>query len=299
MTSGAPPPASNPGSADTEVTNSADSSSRRRVAIIVGITLLAVALAALLWLGIRWYVAPKTPGDRKDVLQTLAQVVGGAALLIGLVFTWRSLRLNQQTLEETQRGQQRTLELTEEGQITERFTRAVDQLGSDKLEIRLGGIYALERIARDSERDYWPIMEILTAYIRTNAPVPEQSPAEASTEASERSQPPADIQAILTVLRRRDCWYGHGEEQPLNLRRTSLAHVSLSGIHLECADLSDANLHGAFLFGADLHRADLRGANLTHAFVLSWAHLDSAITDETTKHDLGPRPEPEPQSPTS
>ena len=36
--------------------------------------------------------------------------------------------------------------------------------------IRLGGIYALERIARDSEKDHGPIMEVLTAYVREKAP---------------------------------------------------------------------------------------------------------------------------------
>lgn len=33
----------------------------------------------------------------------------------------------------------------------------------------LSGIYALERIAQDSKKDHWPIMEILTAYVRENA----------------------------------------------------------------------------------------------------------------------------------
>jgi hypothetical protein len=42
-------------------------------------------------------------------------------------------------------------------------------LGSGQMEVRLGGIYALERIARDSARDHWPIMEILTAYLQTHA----------------------------------------------------------------------------------------------------------------------------------
>ena len=41
------------------------------------------------------------------------------------------------------------------------------------MEIRLGGIYALERISNESEKDYWPIMEILTAYVRKNSSVEE------------------------------------------------------------------------------------------------------------------------------
>jgi hypothetical protein len=41
----------------------------------------------------------------------------------------------------------RTYRLTQQGQITDRYTKAIEQLGSDKLDVRLGGIYALERIA--------------------------------------------------------------------------------------------------------------------------------------------------------
>jgi hypothetical protein len=57
----------------------------------------------------------------------------------------------------------RTVEVTQEQQITERFTRAIDQLGNDKLSVKLGGIYALERIAKDSPKDHWQVMEVLTA----------------------------------------------------------------------------------------------------------------------------------------
>ena len=70
----------------------------------------------------------------------------------------------------------------EQGLITERITKAIEQLGAEKtvykdgqantepnLEVRLGALYALERIAQDSERDHIPIMETLCAYIRENA----------------------------------------------------------------------------------------------------------------------------------
>jgi hypothetical protein len=38
------------------------------------------------------------------------------------------------------------------------------------LEVRLGGIYALERIARDSPTDHWTIIEVLSTYVRENSP---------------------------------------------------------------------------------------------------------------------------------
>jgi hypothetical protein len=69
---------------------------------------------------------------QNDVRTTLLQALGGAAVLTGAWAAWRQLHLLR------------------EGQITERFTRAIDHLGSDQLDIRLGGIYALERIALDS-----------------------------------------------------------------------------------------------------------------------------------------------------
>jgi ABC-type Fe3+ transport system permease subunit len=69
---------------------------------------------------------------QNDARATLLQALAGGVLLLGAYFTWRQLGV------------------TREGQITDRYTKAVDQLGSDHLDVRVGGIYALERIARDS-----------------------------------------------------------------------------------------------------------------------------------------------------
>ena len=137
--------------------------------------------------------------------------------------------------------------------------------------IRLGGIYALERIARDSDKDHWPIMEVLTAYVRDNAPwLPEeaqplpdgqalvlQSP-EMHTHASSTAEGPAlrstptDIQAILTVIGRRTRSPNREGEYRLDLHNTDLRSADLDGAHLEGADLFRAHLEGANLFQAHL-----------------------------------------------
>src|SRR5450759_3442685 len=90
---------------------------------------------------------------------TIAQILGGVAIGIGIYYTWRkviiaenSLKHAQETLVANQKIAQDNLKVAQEGQITERFTRAVDQLGNEKIEIRLGGIYALERISSESEK---------------------------------------------------------------------------------------------------------------------------------------------------
>ena len=96
-----------------------------------------------------------------------------------------------------------------ERRITETFAKATEQLGSDKREVRLGAIYTFERLAEESDREYWPIMETLTAFVRERAPWPPAG-TQAGLKALEESQPGAepcgpdtDIQAVLTVLARR------------------------------------------------------------------------------------------------
>jgi hypothetical protein len=130
----------------------------RRTARVLGVLVLFAVVVVTLLACLNWYIAPSSAEQKQAIVVTLAQILGGTALLSGLYFTWRTLQVNR------------------EGQITERFTRAIDQLGathddnSKNLELRLGGIYALERIARESEEDHWSIMEVLTAYVRDRAP---------------------------------------------------------------------------------------------------------------------------------
>jgi hypothetical protein len=55
--------------------------------------------------------------------------------------------------------------------ITESFSKAAEQLGSEKIEERTGGIYTLERLAREAMASpqgadadpYWTVIETLTA----------------------------------------------------------------------------------------------------------------------------------------
>ena len=100
-----------------------------------------IALLALsLWKVPEWQInrlknvdPVEIPKLQNEYRKTFAQIIGGLGLLFGLFLTWRRIR----TLE-------RNVEIAQDGQITERFTRAIDQLGDkDHLEVRLGGIYAL------------------------------------------------------------------------------------------------------------------------------------------------------------
>jgi hypothetical protein len=234
---------------------------------------LVLLLIFVLWRGPQWQLESSEDAlkahQRIDLENkcraTLAQILGGAVLLAGLYLTWRSVDASLRGVE----ASLQSVDVAREGQITERFTRAAEQLGSEKLEVRLGGIYALERIARDSERDHWPIMEVLTAYVRENAAWSDER------DTPSQSVPLAtDIQAVLTVLSRRTREWDEGRS--LDLQRTDLRRAHLEGAHLERTNLFAAHLEGAMLTGAHLQEAHLSAARLRGAR-LSQAHLEGAM----------------------
>jgi hypothetical protein len=210
----------------------------------------------------------------------------------------QALRQARESQAQTQQDTQRTLELTEQGQITERFTRAIEHLGDEnddnepRLEVRLGGIYALERVAKESVEQYGPIMEILAAYIRVNSPWPAGDPPQGTSQDDELrawarwrktmdvemmlSAAPSDVQAILDVLaRREETHVPRSYRVSLNLSGTDLRKTNLVGINLAGASLNNANLQDAWLPRANLEKADLSGANLQRAW-LSGANLTGA-----------------------
>jgi uncharacterized protein YjbI with pentapeptide repeats len=171
------------------------------------------------------------------------------------------------------------LNVVEQGQITSRLTQAVEQLGSTEFEVRLGAIYALERIMRDSVVDQPSIVEILTAYVRQRVPVvggapssrgasPSQRPTSTSTSAPLTALAP-DTKAALTVLGRRQESHDRRGALPdlsnLNLSRTDLRRMDLSHLDLSDTDLADADLTGADLTGARLRDASLGAATFDFA----------------------------------
>ncbi len=165
--------------------------------------------------------------------------------------------------------------LSREGQVTDRYTKAIEQLGSDRLDVRIGGIYALERIARDSARDHPTVMEVLSAFVREHSREPwPQLPGVDQSGAvplALRDTRP-DVQAAVTVIGHRNPRH---DLQPVNLLGADLTRANLTSANLTAATLHYANLHHANLRHANLRHANLREAILTSAN-LGHANLTSA-----------------------
>jgi Pentapeptide repeats (8 copies) len=246
---------------------------------------LVLAIALVLLVPTAHWLAHHDIGSARGPLLQAARVAAQGQLLTlgaGLSAAGALLAVADFTLS------QRTLKLTEQGQVTRRHTEAIEQLGSDKLDVRIGGIYALERVARDSARHHPAVMEVLTAFVREHSHKPWPPPDSGGREPERWPRP--DVQAALTVVGRRDA---QRDIQPMDLTGTDLARADLHGANftradLGRADLTGANLHGSDLTGANLGRADLTGADLTRAN-LSRARLFFArlIYARLTRADLG------------
>jgi hypothetical protein len=221
---------------------------------------------------------------QNDARATLLQALAGGVLLLGAYFTWRQVQASRDQLT-----------IAREGQLTERFTRAVDQLGSEHLDVRVGGIYALKRISRDSPPDRATIEEVLTAYVRDHAPWPPPPSLPSLQAVTQRLVTFAQRQRSGLQRRRAKGAAGqdrHGQpddqaaKPPRPAADVQAAVTVLGGRHLppdglRPLDLTRANLQRANLFGANLQRADLRGANLQGAD-LDWTELQDAWANKDT-----------------
>ena len=252
----------------------------------VGITLAAAAILTfvivMLFFMPGWQVSDEItdPLQRdqrvNDARRTNAQIVAGVVVLFGATITGYLTLRRVAAVEET-------VKVAQQGQITERFTRAVDQLGATasdgkpRLELRLGGIYSLRRIAEESQRDYWPVMDLLAAYLRMQFPAADSSEDSAEIARTSSAAGAADGLAIITILR--EALPPELRPDGLDLSKGDLLFADLEGADLSRANLSRANLGYTTLTRADLTVADLTGANLRDAD-LTGAHLTGAdLTD--------------------
>ncbi len=244
----------------------------------VVLVVLVVLLARLLRL-LRWYSDERTINGavvypHASLANPLVAGIGAALLIVAAI--WQARTATKQATIAAERHREQT-DADRKSRTTESFAKAVEQLGSGKLEVRLGGIYSLERISKDSPDDYWTVMENLTAFVREHsrrnedkrlAPRVPQAP-----DLDELGEPPeADIAAVLKVINAR---------QGLDLERRDWLRLDLTGAVLRQADLKQAYLDRAILRrahleGADLRHAHLEDADLTGAYLKTKADLRDA-----------------------
>ncbi|HXX46806.1 MAG TPA: hypothetical protein VEN47_01175, partial [Myxococcota bacterium] len=145
--------------------------------------------------------------------QTVLLLFGVGLIAAALLLLWRHLAAREQAVRAAAAA-------ADEAERSERFSAAIGQLADDRLEVRVGAIYGLEQLARESVERHWPIMEVLCAFVRTRAAWdPDRAPP---------ARQPTDIQAVLTVLGRRRRL--REQEGALDLQHTDLRGADLHGL---------------------------------------------------------------------
>ncbi len=233
--------------------------------------------------------------ESTQALTTTATFFLGLAVMLNAYYASKRTEAIQRHAIATEKSNEINIihtQLLKEKLLSDRFMTAITQLGHENVATRTGAIYALEGVSRESTKEYWTVVEILTAFIRENAP----SKYDEDTE-SESIR--TDIQAALTAIGRRDSRKDK-ENCKLDLRKIDIRHADLRGANLQHLDLRGANLSsadmrgadlaqanldnckllGSILFEANLHKASLRAANLSAANLnLAWicgANLQAA-----------------------
>ncbi len=271
--------------------------------LLIAVFLFIVIADFLVWL----YLQPHTPTEKKDFAQVAATLAAGIVLLAQMFLAGLNLQVTRDTANQK-------AESDREGQITERYTRAVEQLGSESITIQLGGCFALERISWDSARDHITVVELLCSFVqeqgfeatksvirlnqvRARLTDPNTTPVQREgLEEEERALMYAktsthgDFRAIIKVLGRRNLANEATYSPGLNLSSITLdglffcdhfERVGFFGTTLRAVTFSVAHLEGANLNDArleDVHFLNcfLEGADFTGA------HFDSVLFENTS-----------------
>jgi len=279
---------------------------------IYGIYLLALDLV---------FEASGEPG--KETFANIRNSLFILAALIGIPFffyrTWLAGKQTKTAEHQSETARDRA--------YTELFTKAIEQLGAEKpakkvimgidqdpttiddyvpnIEVRIGAIFALERIMKDSDKDAAAVVDTLAAYVRENCGEPQEleceipekqegqsitdwvdaikkyfgnplKPKEGSLAARARAlKNPAtnrvDIKTALTVLGRRPLWlkdpshFKDEKRQRADLSNVNLQGWDLSGVDLEHCNLTNAKMQGAYISNTQMQGAYMRGAKMQGA----------------------------------
>jgi Pentapeptide repeats (8 copies) len=225
------------------------------LAWLVAIVATAGFLVLFLWVIPAWLtMRPSLTGaDRQKAISDarlgIASVLAVLGTAGGFAYTIRTYRLSRQ------------------GQVSDRYIKAIEQLSNGNPDIRIGGIYALYQTTRDAPEYQDTAIEVLAAYIRNRTPWPNTQAAASRVSRPANGQadaifPQPDIRNAMTVLR--DLTRSVSKAG-LDLSHSNLAGADLIEMYLVDANLTNTNLYGAKLSKADMRGADLRGAELTNA----------------------------------
>lgn len=265
--------------------------------MVVGVPLMVLVAIGAVWL----LLGLRATGDQLTAIRTggtLGVGLGGVVVLWLAVRRQRSNEFDLLHKYETHKLAERVADHVEavaienrahqqqvaqdarddasERRITELYTKAVEQLGSEKAPVRLGGLYALERLAQNNEGQRQTIVAVLCAYLRMPYSLPDEnlSDDEDGRKENERRVQEREVritaQTILSEHLRRGVVHSDFKGKYWEKVNLDLNHALLVNFSLDRACVSKAVFYGAVFVGRAsfddvdlLEKVDFRDAIFT------------------------------------
>ena len=247
------------------------------LALTVVSFLASVGLTVWFW-GWLHPSAPTTVSN-SETLRNVGLLIGG---LLAFVFAgWRAWVAERQANAARLQAETvlRQADTSQQSLLNERYQRGAAMLGSDVLAVRMGGIYALRRLAEEHPAQYHiQVMDLFCAFARNPTAGPEDIVSERSGIVPSLSLR-EDIQAAVTAIGHRSkegIRLEGNNDYVLNLTGACLNHLRVEKANLSSVRLAGADLRGAYLPYADLSHAGFAEANLS-ATTLAFADLSGSI----------------------
>lgn len=205
-------------------------------------------------------VEPESSSERNEALRTVAQVFTGIGVFVGITVGALNWRTTKQALEHTRFNNERAHGLDVLREWNTRFHSATQLLGSGNEDARIGAVYAIEQLSKETKsmESYWVCVELLCSFIRRRSRELGWMCDDVDVEAFPKTG--EDIAVAMTVLARRRFRYGEGEHKPLDLHE-----ANLNSCLIEEGSFQEVNLDRSALVHTEFRNCNMVGANIQHA----------------------------------
>ena len=248
------------------------------LAIIAAVVGALVVVGLAIWLIPRWQVDRWRRAGISDEVKlaelgvqarsSITQALGGLALIVTIGFTAFQVNESRRAADAGQQNAARNFALAQRGQVSERFSRAVEQLGATDENnnpdpaVRTGALFSLMRIGIDSPVHTQPALLVVATYVRRfKKPKPAKLRPNGCDADFNFTQAQPDIANALRFVLYRIAAKLKDKSEFLGLRGANLNGLALDGLILSGFDLTRIKLGHASLVRADFHEANLRQAN--------------------------------------
>ncbi|MEM8640654.1 MAG: pentapeptide repeat-containing protein [Cyanobacteria bacterium P01_G01_bin.54] len=192
--------------------------------------------------------------SNREYLLGILQSFAGLTFIATVVIAWRNYKL------------------TEDKNVTERLSKAGEMLADeDKLDVRLVGIYLLDRLIKDSKEDSLAIIKILITFVKRKS--------EGSDKSDFKEELSPDIQSALTVIG--ISLHKIKNEEVIDLGGSNFPKARLQNTNFSNSDFNYVNLREAKLQNANFSDSDLRYVNFQVANLESTTFEDSDLSHST------------------